>query len=234
MGKLAASILSADFAHLADQVKLVEGHADLIHIDVMDAHFVPPLTIGPVVVRSLRPVTGLPLHCHLMIEHPEGLFQDFVAAGTDMVTCHVEALEDPAPVIRKAREAGMRAGLAVNPDTPVETVFPHLEDLANVIVMSVRPGWAGQAFIPEVLPKVEKVRGEIDRLGLPTDVEVDGGIDLETGARCMDAGATVLAVASSIFMARDPAEAAEALAAVVRGGSAPMASASQGGASGGR
>lgn len=234
MGKLAASILSADFAHLADQVKLVEGHADLIHIDVMDAHFVPPLSIGPVVVESLRPVTGLPLHCHLMIEHPEGLFEDFVAAGTDMVTCHVEALEDPAPVIRKAREAGMRAGLAVNPDTPVETVFPHLENLANVIVMSVRPGWAGQAFIPEVLPKVEKVRGEIDRLGLPTDVEVDGGIDLETGARCMDAGATVLAVASSIFKARDPAEAAEALAAVVRGGSAPTASASPGGASGGR
>lgn len=234
MGKLAASILSADFAHLADQVRLVEGHADLIHIDVMDAHFVPPLTIGPVVVQSLRPVTGLPLHCHLMIEHPERLFEDFVAAGTDMVTCHVEALEDSAPVIRKAREAGMRAGLAVNPDTPVETVFPHLEDLANVIVMSVQPGWAGQAFIPEVLPKVEKVRGEIDRLGLPTDVEVDGGIDLETGARCMDADATVLAVASSIFKARDPAEAAEALAAVVRGGSAPTASASPGAASGGR
>jgi len=236
VGKLAASILSADFAHLADQVKLVEGHADLIHIDVMDAHFVPPLTIGPVVVGSLRPVTGLPLHCHLMIEHPERLFDDFAWAGTDMVTCHVEALEDPAPVIRKAREAGMGAGLAVNPDTPVETVFPHLEDLANVIVMSVRPGWAGQAFMPEVLPKVEKVRGEIDRLGLLTDVEVDGGIDVETGARCIDAGATVLAVASSIFKAPDPAEAAAALATVirgVRGGSAPTASAPPGTGRGG-
>ncbi|MGH2658214.1 MAG: ribulose-phosphate 3-epimerase [Actinomycetota bacterium] len=236
MGKLAASILSADFAHLADQVKLVEGHADLIHIDVMDAHFVPPLTIGPVVVASLRPVTGLPLHCHLMIEHPERLFDDFVAAGTDMVTCHVEALVDPTPVIRKAREAGMGAGLAVNPDTAVETVFPHLEVLANVIVMSVRPGWAGQAFMPEVLPKVEKVRGEIDRRGLPTDVEVDGGIDVETGARCVDAGATVLAVASSIFKAPDPAEAAAALATMirgVRGGSAPTASAPPGTGSGG-
>jgi len=236
VGKLAASILSADFAHLADQVKLVEGHADLIHIDVMDAHFVPPLTIGPVVVESLRPVTGLPLHCHLMIEHPERLFDDFVAAGTDMVTCHVEALEDPTPVIRKAREAGMGAGLAVNPDTAVETVFPHLEVLANVIVMSVRPGWAGQAFMPEVLPKVEKVRGEIDRRGLPTEVEVDGGIDVETGARCVDAGATVLAVASSIFKAPDPAEAAAALATVirgVRGGSAPTASAPPGTGRGG-
>ncbi|MGH2529025.1 MAG: ribulose-phosphate 3-epimerase [Actinomycetota bacterium] len=237
MGKLAASILSADFAHLADQVKLVEGHADLIHIDVMDAHFVRPLTIGPVVVESLRPVTGLPLHCHLMIENPERLFDDFVVAGTDMVTCHVEALEDPTAVIRKAREAGMGAGLAVNPDTAVEMVFPHLEVLANVIVMSVRPGWAGQAFMHEVLPKVEKVREEIDRRGLPTDVEVDGGIDVETGARCIDAGATVLAVASSIFKAPDPAEAAAALATMirgVRGGSAPTASAPPGTGRGGR
>lgn len=218
VGKLAASILSADFAHLADQVKLVEAHADVIHVDVMDAHFVPPLTVGPVVVGSLRPVTGLPLHCHLMIERPELLFDDFSAAGTDMVTCHVEALDDPAPVVRKARDIGMRAGLAVKPETPVETVFPHLEELDDVIVMSVRPGWAGQAFIPEVLSKIERVRGEIDRRGLSTDVEVDGGIDPETGARCISAGATVLAAASSIFKARDPAAAARTLAAVAREG----------------
>jgi ribulose-phosphate 3-epimerase len=220
VGKLAASILSADFAHLADQVKLVEAHADFIHIDVMDAHFVPPLTVGPVVVESLRPVTGLPLHCHLMIERPERLFDDFSAAGTDMVTCHVEALEDPAPIVRKARDMGMRAGLAVNPDTPVEAVFPHLDDLDDVIVMSVRPGWAGQAFIPEVLPKIEILRREIDRRGLPTDVEVDGGIDPGTGARCIGAGATILAAASSIFKAGDPSEAARALAAVATQGGA--------------
>jgi ribulose-phosphate 3-epimerase len=220
VGKLAASILSADFAHLADQVKLVEAHADFIHIDVMDAHFVPPLTVGPVVVESLRPVTGLPLHCHLMIERPERLFDDFSAAGTDMVTCHVEVLEDPAPIVRKARDMKMRAGLAVNPDTPVETVFPHLDDLDDVIVMSVRPGWAGQAFIPEVLPKIELVRREIDRRGLSTDVEVDGGIDPATGARCIGAGATILAAASSIFKAGDPAEAARALAAVATQGGA--------------
>ena len=220
MGKLAASILSADFAHLADQVKLVQAHADLIHVDVMDAHFVPPLTVGPVVVESLRPVTGLPLHCHLMIERPELLFDDFAAAGADMVTCHVEALEDPAPVVRKARDMGMRAGLAVNPDTPVEQVFPHLEDLDDVIVMSVRPGWAGQAFMPDVLPKIERVRREIDRRGLSTDVEVDGGIGLRTGAQCIEAGATVLAAASSIFKAQDPAEAARALAVVAKQGGA--------------
>jgi ribulose-phosphate 3-epimerase len=137
-----------------------------------------------------------------------------------MVTCHVEALDDPAPVVRKARDIGMRAGLAVNPATPVETVFPHLEDLDDVIVMSVRPGWAGQAFIPEVLPKIERVRREIDRRGLSIDVEVDGGIDPETGARCIGAGATVLAAASSIFKARDPAEVARTLAAVARQGGA--------------
>src|SRR5438093_6259461 len=217
--KVAASILSADFAYLADQVKLVEGQVDLIHVDAMDAHFVPPLSVGPVVVESLRRVTGLPLHCHLMIERPERLFDDFAAAGTDMVTCHVEALDDPGPVVRKARDMGMRAGLAVNPDTPVEAVFPHLEDLDDVIVMSVRPGWAGQAFIPEVLPKVELVRREIDRSGLSTDVEVDGGLHPGTGARCIGAGARILAAASSIFKAEDPAEAARTLAAVAgRGG----------------
>jgi ribulose-phosphate 3-epimerase len=218
VGKLAASILSADFAFLADQVKLVEPHADFIHIDVMDAHFVPPLTVGPVVVGSLRPVTSRRLHCHLMIEHPERLFDDFAASGTDMVTCHVEALDDPGPVVRKALGMGMRAGLAVNPDTPVESVFPHLDELDDVIVMSVRPGWAGQSFLPEVLPKIERLRGEIERRGLSTDVEVDGGINAETGARCIAAGATVLAAASSIFKAPDPADAARELAAVARGG----------------
>lgn len=218
MGKLAASILSADFAYLADQVKLVEPHADLIHVDVMDAHFVPVLSIGPVVVESLRPVTELPLHCHLMVDNPAAMFDDLVAAGTDMVTCHVEAVEDPAPLIRKARALRMRTGLAVNPGTPVEAVFPHLEDLDNVIVMSVNPGWAGQAFLPEALPKIETVRREIDRRSLATDVEVDGGINADTGRRCIAAGATVLAVASSIFKAPHPGEAARVLAAVARGG----------------
>ncbi len=218
MAKLAASILSADFAYLADQVKLVEAHADVIHVDVMDAHFVPPLTIGPVVVESLRPVTSLPLHCHLMIEHPERLFDDFAAAGTDMVTCHVEALEDAAPVIRKAKGLNMRAGLAVNPETPVDAVFPHLDELDDVIVMSVHPGWAGQAFLPEVLPKIHAVRTEIERRGLSTDVEVDGGINLATGTRCIDAGATVLAAASSIFKADDPSGAARALGTLAKRG----------------
>ena len=214
---MAASILSADFAHLADQVKLVEPYADAIHIDVMDAHFVPPLTIGPVVVESLRPVTELTLHCHLMIEHPESLFDDFAAAGADMVSVHLEAVDEPADVLRKAKDKGMRAGLAVNPDTPIDGVYPHLDGLDNVIVMSVQPGWAGQAFRQEALPKIEALRDEIERRGLSIGVEVDGGIDLEIGRRCVDAGATVLAAASSIYSAPDPVEAIRALAAVARG-----------------
>ncbi|HLB62517.1 MAG TPA: ribulose-phosphate 3-epimerase [Actinomycetota bacterium] len=217
MAKLAASILSADFAHLGDQVKLVEPYADAIHVDVMDAHFVRPLTIGPVVVGSLRPLTALTLHAHLMIEHPERLFDDFAATGTDMVTCHLEAVDVPEPVLRKARELGMRTGLAVNPDTPVEGVFPHLDELDNVIVMSVRPGWAGQTFLPESLPKIETARSEIERRRLSVDVEVDGGITVETGARCLDAGATVIAAASSIYKSEDPAAAARALAALAKG-----------------
>jgi len=214
--KLAASILSADFAHLGDQVKLVEPYADMVHVDVMDAHFVPPLTIGPVVVESLRPVSALPLHCHLMIERPEALFDDFAKAGTDMVTFHLEAAPDPEAVIAEARARGMRAGMAVNPDTPVENVFDYLDRIDNLIVMSVRPGWAGQDFMEEVLPKVEAARTEIDRRGVTVDVEVDGGINEESGRRCLEAGATVLAVASSIFKAPDPADAARRLSVLTR------------------
>jgi ribulose-phosphate 3-epimerase len=217
MARLAASILAADFGHLAEQVKAVEGHADLIHVDVMDAHFVPVLSVGPVVVEGIRPVTDLPLHCHLMVDDPVLLFDDLAAAGTDMVTVHVEAVEDPAPVLRKARERGLRTGLGVNPETPVDAVFPYLDGLDDVIVMSVNPGWAGQSFLPEALPKVEAARAEIERRGLATDVEVDGGINEETGRRCVAAGATILAAASSIFKAGDPAEAARRLAAVARG-----------------
>jgi ribulose-phosphate 3-epimerase len=214
-GKIAASILSADFGRLWDEVKLVEKHVDFIHVDAMDAHFVPPLTVGPVVVESLRRATSLPLHCHLMIDRPEELFEDFRKAGADIVTAHVEATDDPARTVRKAETLGLRAGLAVNPETEVTEVFPHLETLDRVLVMSVRPGWAGQEFLEEALPKVESVRKEIDRRGLSVDVEVDGGINEETGSRCIAAGATTLAAASSIFKADSPGDAARRLALLV-------------------
>jgi ribulose-phosphate 3-epimerase len=211
-GKVAASILSADHAYLADQIKLVERYVELIHIDCMDAHFVPVLSVGPVVVEGVRRVTDLPLHCHLMVERPESLFRDFAQAGADIVTCHREAIEDPAATIAQAERLGIKAGLAVNPDTSVKEVFPYLETLDRVLVMSVNPGWAGQSFIEEALPKIEEVRKEIDRKGLSVEVEVDGGINESTAPRCLAAGATVLAAASSIFKAADPGEAARRLA----------------------
>jgi ribulose-phosphate 3-epimerase len=218
VGKLSVSILSADLAHLADQVKLIEPYADLIHIDVMDAHFAPPLTIGPVVVASLRRCTDRVLHGHLQVEAPEGLFAELAEAGTDMVSFHVEAVDDPVPVIRKAREAGMDVGMAVKPETPVEQVYPYLEDLDDVIVMSVRPGWAGQRFMSEALSKLEALRAELDRRGLASDVEIDGGVKLDNAKRCIDAGATVIISASAIFQAPDIAAAARDLAAIVKGG----------------
>jgi ribulose-phosphate 3-epimerase len=216
-GKVAASILSADFAYLAEQVKLVEQHVELIHIDAMDAHFVPPLSVGPVVVEAVRRVTDLPLHCHLMVDRPEALLGDFAKAGADILTCHLEAVADPAAIARSAADLGVRAGLAVNPDTPVEALFPYLDDLDRVLVMSVRPGWAGQEFLVEALPKIEAARGEIERRGLKVEVEVDGGINDQTAPMCMAAGATVLAAASSIYKARDPAGAARRLAEIARG-----------------
>lgn len=217
MGKLSASILSADLARLAEQVKLIEPYADVIHVDVMDAHFVPPLTIGPVVVASLRPHTDLVLHGHLMVEAPEALFDDLAEAGMDMISFHVEAVEDPAPVIAKARGAGMGVGMTVNPETPVEAVHPYLEDLDDVMIMSVHPGWAGQAFIPEALPKLEATRAELDRRGLSAELEIGGGIELDNARRCVDAGATVLVAASAIFRAPDVAGAARALAEIAGG-----------------
>ncbi len=214
MAKLAASILSADMAHLADQVKLVEPYADSLHIDVMDGHFVPTIGVGPDVVPALRRVTDLLLHCHLMAEDPVRYFDVLADGGAGMVTSHVEALEDPGWAVSEATGHGMRAGLALNPETPADAAFPFLDELSDMIVMSVHPGWAGQAFLPEVLPKVRALRAEIDRRGLPVDIEMDGGINEETAPRCLEAGATVLAAASSIFKAPDPAAAAKWLAEI--------------------
>jgi len=218
MGKLAASILSADFAHLAAQVGLVEPFADVIHVDVMDGHFVPPLTIGSVVVASLRPHTDRILHGHLMVDGPEGLFDDLAAAGMDVVSFHIEAVDDPAPVIRKARGSGMGVGLTVSPETPIEALYPHLDEVDDVMVMSVHPGWAGQRFIPEALARLEAVRGELDRRGLRAELEIDGGVKLDNARRCVEAGASVLVAASAIFQAEDVSEAARALKAIAEGG----------------
>ena len=217
MGILSASILSADFAHLAEQVKLIEPYAEAIHIDIMDAHFVPPLTIGPVVVASLRPVTDRVLHGHLMVEAPETLFDDLAQAGLDVVSFHHEAVSEPAPVIAKGRGAGMRVGMTLNMETPIEAIFPYLEDLDDVMLMSIKPGWSGQDLDQNVYPRLEAVRAEVDRRGLPTAVEIDGGVKVHNAQRAIDAGATVLVAASAIFQALDPAAAARELSAIAHG-----------------
>ena len=209
--KLAPSILSADFARLGEEVARVEKYADLLHVDAMDGHFVPPITIGPVVVKALRAVTSLPLECHLMVTDPLGQTEQFAEAGATSVVAHIEASPDPEPVIERARSLGLGVGISLNPPTPLDAILPFLERVDVLNVMTVNPGWAGQRFIPEMLPKIEAARAEIDRRGLDVAIAVDGGIDLDTGRDALDAGATVLGAASAIFSRPDPAEAARAL-----------------------
>ena len=217
MATLSASILSADLARLADQILLVEPYAETIHIDVMDGRFVPPLTFGPLVVSAIRAVTTRRLHGHLQVEAPEALFDDLAGAGMDLVSFHLEAATDPAAVVSKARGAGLGVGVALAPETSVERVVPLLEELDDVIVMSVHPGWAGQPFIPSCLAKVASVREELERRGLPADVEIDGGITAANARDALDAGANVLVAASAIFQAIDVAAAARELARIAAG-----------------
>jgi ribulose-phosphate 3-epimerase len=218
MGKLAASILSSDLAHLADEVKLVEPYADIIHIDIMDGHFVPPITLGTVVVASLRPWTDRAMHAHLMVDAPESYFEELAAAGLDVVSFHHEAVGDPEPAIAKARGAGMRTGVTLNLETPVEAAFSYLEQIDDLMLMSIRPGWSGQQLDPAVYPRIEAARIEVDRRGLAIDIEVDGGIKVDNAQRAVDAGATVLVSASGIYQAPDKVAAARTLAAIAAGG----------------
>jgi ribulose-phosphate 3-epimerase len=205
--KLAPSILSADFAELADEVDRVAGEADLLHVDVMDAHFVPNLTIGPPVVKSLRKRTDLYLDCHLMVDNPEELLDDFADAGADGCTIHIE-LGDPRPLFARMRELGLRVGLTHNPETPVEAVLPYVEEVDVLLFMSVHPGFGGQAFIPSVLDKLVAARKVVDDLGAGVELEIDGGINRETAPRAAAAGADILVAGSAIFHADDPAAAA--------------------------
>lgn len=219
MGRLAASILAADLGRLADQMKMVEPYAEVFHIDIMDGHFVPPIALGGVVVASVRPTTQRTFHGHLMVEGPAGQFEELAAAGLDVVSFHMEAVHsDPVAAIDKARDAGMGVGLTLNMETPVETVFPFLDQVDDVMLMSIRPGWSGQVLSEEVFPRVEAVRAEIDRRGLDIGLEVDGGVKVDNARRCVDAGANVLIAASAIFQAEDPVKAAGLLAEIAKGG----------------
>jgi ribulose-phosphate 3-epimerase len=209
--QLAPSILSADFARLADEAARVEGVADLLHVDVMDNHFVPNLTLGPVVVESLRGATALPLDLHLMIEDPDRWAPGYVEHGASLVTFHVEAARDPVRTARAIRAAGGRAGLALKPATPLAPYEDILGEFDMVLVMTVEPGFGGQSFIAEMLPKIREARRAILNRGLSLWLEVDGGINADTAARCAEAGADVFVAGSAVFDAADPAAAGAAI-----------------------
>ena len=202
--KIAPSILSADFAALADDIARVEaGGPDLLHVDVMDGRFVPNLTIGPVVVEAIRKRTRLPLDCHLMIVEPERYVGDFVRAGADLVTVHAEATPHLQRVLAQIREAGAKAGVALNPATPPDVLEYVLDDIDLVLVMSVNPGFGGQKFIPSAYTKIRQIR---QMLGTrPVDLSVDGGVKRDHVRPLAEAGASVLVAGSAVFGAPDPA-----------------------------
>src|SRR5262245_55288110 len=208
---IAPSILAADFARLGDEVCEVErGGAERIHVDVMDGHFVPNLSMGPVVVHALRPITRLPLEVHLMITDPVTYAEPFFKAGADSVIIHYEVLPDPRPFLRDIRSKGRRIGIAVNPATPVEVLEPFLGEIELALCMTVWPGFGGQSFLPESPGRVHRLRELIDRRNPACDLEVDGGIDLTTAKVSVESGANVLVAGTSIFGAKEgPKQAAE-------------------------
>jgi len=214
MIKIAPSILAADFSKLAEEVKDVEkAGADLIHIDVMDGHFVPNITMGPIVVEALRPITGLPLDVHLMIENPDAYIEQFAKAGADYITVHVEACRHLHRTIQLIRSFGVKPCVVLNPHTPVEHILHILEDVDMVLFMTVNPGFGGQKFIHSVLPKVKQLSDLIKEKGLTIDIEIDGGVNEETIIPCVEAGATILVAGSAIYNEENRTEALQRIKA---------------------
>jgi ribulose-phosphate 3-epimerase len=212
MIKIAPSILSADFSRLAEEVQAVDrAGADYIHVDVMDGHFVPNITIGPLVVDALRKVTDKPLDVHLMIENPDLYIADFAKAGADIITVHQEAVPHLHRTVQLIKSFGKQAGVSLNPATPVETLDVILDQLDLVLVMSVNPGFGGQAFISSALDKIRALRQRITHRGLATELQVDGGIKVDNIREVVAAGADVLVAGSAVFHADDYAATITAL-----------------------
>jgi ribulose-phosphate 3-epimerase len=204
MIKIAPSILSADFSKLGEEIKAVEAAgADYIHVDVMDGHFVPNITIGPLVVQSIRPVTKLPLDVHLMIENPDQYIEAFAKAGADIITVHVEATRHLHRTIQLIKKQGVKAGVVINPATPVDSIKHIINDIDLVLLMTVNPGFGGQSFIEGVVPKIREIADLVKTHGLDVEIEVDGGVNPETAPLCIEAGANVLVAGSAIYGKKD-------------------------------
>ena len=212
MIKIAASILNADFGNLGREIKRAEeAGAQLLHLDIMDGHFVPNLTLGPQVVKSLRPHTRLPFETHLMITDPEKFSTPFIDAGSNLILFHIETTPHPEKLLKEIKANKVRAGLVLNPLTPAETLIPYLDSLDQVLVMSVNPGFGGQEFISGALNKIATLDAERRKRGLHFEIEVDGGVNPNTGALCQKAGADILVVGTYLFHAKDIKEAVKSL-----------------------
>ena len=204
MIKISPSILSSDYGNLSSELKRMEAcGADMLHIDVMDGHFVPNITLGAPIVKCIRKSSALPFDVHLMISDPYKYIPDFVNAGSDIITFHAEADSDIEKTIDLILASGKKAGLSVKPKTPVEAVYPYLDKLSMVLVMTVEPGFGGQSFMEDMMPKVSAVRSEIDRRGLDVDIQVDGGINKDTISVAAKAGANVFVSGNAIFSSDD-------------------------------
>ncbi|MBI3812183.1 MAG: ribulose-phosphate 3-epimerase [Nitrospirae bacterium] len=203
-GKIAPSILSADFAHLADEIaRVTEAGADMIHVDVMDGHFVPNFTIGPPIVKAIRKVTRLPLDVHLMMTNPEDFISEFIKAGSSYITVHVETCPHLHRTIQSIKEEGVKAGVTLNPATPLSSVEEILGEVDLLLIMSVNPGFGGQSFIPSALEKLRRARKMIDARGAKVELEIDGGVKIENIAAMAQAGADIFVSGSAIFQSKD-------------------------------